>query len=369
MIQPKECSEYWLEKYFCSSLMSSAPYSLEQEVNMRIKLDQNENPFDWPDEVKQTVLEKVFAASWNRYPQPFSERLDKLIGEQVGVPPECILTGPGSNHQITLIFDAIGPNIKGKMVIARPSFALFESQCRYSNIPYETWDLNKDLEYDLKALPNMPNGSFLVFASPNNPTGSILSQRDLKTILEKNPESLVLADEAYFEFSDEGYQELLSHHSNLIILRTLSKTMGAAGLRIGYILSNRSMIAQLSKRRLPYLLNHFTMAATEVVLTDPRMKSYLIEHIEHVRTERKRIFDSLAPWSKKNGHRIKPSEANFLILQCSHQTACDEIYHNLKKACIIVRNISKAPMLEGCLRLSVGSQDENQALIQTLIST
>ena len=368
MKAPKNLDQKVIEEFFCPTLLASAPYSLEKEQQIEVKLDQNENPFDWPLAIKDEVLEQLKAASWNRYPDPFAGELNALIGQHLGMPAECILTGPGSNHQITLLFDAIGPNLKGKMVVARPSFALFESQCQYSNIPYETWDLNDDLEYDLKNLPSMPEGSMLVFASPNNPTGASLKREDLIKILEDNPKSLIVADEAYYEFASEGFHDLLEKYPNLIILRTLSKTLGAAGIRIGYILSNKAIIDQLAKRRLPYLLNHFTIIASKVMLSHPDMTDFLKTHIEHVRSERERVYEKLAVWAKEKSHLLKNSEANFLLLKCQKDQDCNAIHEKLRLSGLMVRNISKGPKLAGCLRISLGTKAENDKLIQVISS-
>jgi histidinol-phosphate/aromatic aminotransferase/cobyric acid decarboxylase-like protein len=207
--------------------------------------------------------------SWNQYPHPFADDVTALVAGYAQVPADGVLTGPGTNHLITLLMSTLTRAMKGKLVIARPSFPLYESHARGEGIAYETWDLDENLEYSLNKLPHMPTGSILIFASPNNPVGNVLEKKDLATLCAQHPQSLIIADEAYFEFADESYTSLLEEHSNLLLLRTCSKTLGAAGLRLGYMLGAAPLIAELKKMRLPYLLNIFTIAAHDNVYAKP----------------------------------------------------------------------------------------------------
>ena len=363
---PKEPSKDWVQTFLGKSLMDAAGYKLEDEPMITAKLDQNECPWDWPVEVKNLVLEKLGKVDWSRYPSPFSEELTIAISKHIGIGPQYILTGPGSNAIIAMVFDAVGPRLaQGKMVVARPSFALFESQCQYSGIPFETWNLDHNLNYDLSKMPDLPPGSMVVFASPNNPTGSTLEQKDLVHLLESHPDVLFFADEAYFEFSEGSYQDLLGSHSNLLILRTFSKTLGAAGLRIGYLLGSEAMISQISKRRLPYLLNHFCVIAAQTMMEHPRMAQFLGEHVEHVKLERERVYQALTSHAAGE-FEVKNSEANFVLIRFKDQAQCMEIHQSLASKGIMVRNVSKGPMLQGCLRVSIGKKEENDRLIQAL---
>ena len=234
IIEPKVPGDSWASGYFNPSLRSAMGYKLNDPEGITVKLDQNECPFDWPEPLKKRVLEGVLKQQWNRYPEPHGEHFHKLLADYVGVPRDCLITGPGSNTLIPLLIDSMGKTRKGKLVIARPSFALFEAQCKYSGVDYEPWTLSKNFEYKIDNLPDLPEGSMVIFANPNNPTGSSIPNDLLRELLERNPKSLFVADEAYYEFAGESCVSLLKDYDNLIIMRTFSKTMGSAGIRIGY---------------------------------------------------------------------------------------------------------------------------------------
>ncbi|MFW7377573.1 MAG: pyridoxal phosphate-dependent aminotransferase [Oligoflexus sp.] len=364
-IVPAEPAKEWLESYFNPTLLAAKAYHIDTP-KVPIKLDQNESPWDWPLEYKDRILSRVKAKEWNRYPEPYGDELHELLGQYAGISADCILTGPGSNMLIGLIIDALGRNLPGKVVIARPSFALFESHCRYSGIGYETWDLDDRFDFRLEKMPDLPQGSLVVFASPNNPTGSFLPKNDLQALLERYPDSYFLADEAYYEFNDEPYIELLEKHANLMILRTLSKTMGAAGVRLGYAIGAKSLIQELRKMRLPYLLNHFGMEAAKVILSEPEMKAFVQRNVENVRLERDRLYTELQVLGERESFWVKASKANFLLVKFGSQGLCQIAYQRLIERGVLVRNISAGPGLSACLRISVGAPAENQALLEAI---
>lgn len=367
-LQIKQPDSTWLSQYFEPSLLAARSYKIDAPRGIRIKLDQNESPWDWPSHLKQRILERVASCEWNRYPDAMASSVTQLLAEYVGVQPSCLMTSPGSNHLISLIMDALGRRLKGKVVITRPSFALFESAAQYAGVRYETWDLNAQFEYDLQRLPSLPPGSFVIFASPNNPTGSSLPKAQLKKLLLEHPEVLFLADEAYYEFDEEAeaYTDLLREHSNLLILRTLSKTMGAAGIRLGYALGSEELISHLSKLRLPYLLNHFTVEAAQVIFKDPEMLTFVRRNIENAKTERERLYSLVAAKAAQLQLEVFNSKANFLLLRFKQQEACEQAYRSLIQRGILVRNVSGGPGLKACLRVSIGRPEENDAFLEGL---
>ncbi len=356
----------WLSQYFEPSLIAARSYKIDTPTGIKVKLDQNESPWDWPPHLKQKILERVAACEWNRYPDPMASSINDLLADYLGVKAENIMTSPGSNHLIGLILEALGRRLKGKVVITRPSFALFEAHAQYAGIRYETWDLGENFQYDPKRLPDLPPGSFVIFASPNNPTGNSLPKNVFKELLKAHPQTLFLADEAYYEFDDDPYTDLLSEHANLLILRTLSKTMGAAGIRLGYALGSPDLISNLSKLRLPYLLNHFTVEAAKVIFTDPEMMVFMRRNIENAKKERDRVFTLLQNKSRQLHIEVINSKANFLLLRFSQQEVCEEVYRGLVQKGILVRNVSGGPGLRACLRVSIGRPEENDAFLKGL---
>jgi histidinol-phosphate aminotransferase len=339
---PKSPDWNWLSQYFEPSLLAAKPYKIDAPSGITIKLDQNESPWDWPQHLKDRIL------------------------SYVGVQPECLITSPGSNHLIALIFEAVGRRLPGKVVLARPSFALFESHAQYAGLKYETWNLDNEFRYRRELLPDLPDGSFVVFASPNNPTGTSLNKAEFRQLLQDFPKVLFLADEAYYEFDDDPYTDLLNDHSNLIILRTLSKTMGAAGVRLGYAIASPELIGAMTKLRLPYLLNHFTMEAARVIFTDPEMMEFVRRNIQNAKSERDRVYLELSRLARPGGFQVVNSKANFLLLRWSETGLCDRIYQGLKQHGVLVRNVSGGPGLQGCLRVSIGLASENDAFLAAL---
>jgi histidinol-phosphate aminotransferase len=251
-----------------------------------------------------------------------------------------------------------------QVVIAQPSFPLYEMHCRYENIPYEIWPLDKDFNYSLDLLPKLNDPSLLIFASPNNPCGNALKKTDLVTILSKNPQTLVLADEAYFEYNDpeEEYLDLLSRFDNLIILRTFSKTLAAAGIRIGYMVGAKAYIEQFHKLRLPFLINSFTIEAAKIFLEEKVCRDFVEKLVHHVVSEREKMSLALSQM------RIDfvPSKANFFMLRFDSNEKAELVNQRLLKEGILARTIYKGPRLKGCLRLSIGTTEENELVLATL---
>ena len=366
-MQIKQPSEEFLRQFMTPSIFSARGYHIDAP-DVEVKLDQNESPWDWPDVVKDAVLEKLKARPWNRYPSPFADELGAKIAKKLGVDWKNILLGPGSNYLIALVLQTFSKAIKGKVVLARPSFALYESHCQYEGIPYEAWELNSDLEYDLGKLPTLSPGSLVLFASPNNPVGNILPRGTLQKLLSENPHVLFVGDEAYCEFADEPYTDLLAQYSNLLLIRTFSKTMGAAGVRLGYILAGENVIDLLRKPRVPFLINQFTLVAAAEVLDNPTMAKIFDDIVRNAINQRERVFKVLEREGGRLGFHVKSSQANFLLLRWRDSEGSKTAYRHLIKAGILVRDVSAAPGLSGCLRISIGTEPENDRLIKAFLS-
>lgn len=365
--QPKKPDAAWLARYLEPSIIGAPAYKIDTP-SVDIKLDQNESPWDWPESIKKKIVDRLMAKSWNRYPGAFTDELADKVAAYGGFAPGSILLGPGSNYLVSLTLTVFSKGFLRKdgdarLVIARPSFPLYESHCKYEGIPYEPWPLTADMEYDEKLLPKLGAGSMVVFASPNNPVGNALPKATLTRLLETHPTTLFVADEAYCEYTAEQYGDLLATHSNLILIRTFSKTLGCAGVRIGYVAAHPEYLGFLKKLRLPYLLNHFSIAAGEVILEDPETKAYLERTRSNAIRERGRVFEGMSALAAAGGFFVKKSEANFVLIKWPTQAACLAAYETLIRERILVRNVSAGPGLEGCLRITVGDERENERLL------
>jgi len=256
--------------------------------------------------------------------------------------------------------------LRGKVIIARPSFALYESHCQYDGIPYEIWPLNADLEYDLKLLPEIPEYSVIAFASPNNPVGNVLKKQTLAELASQHPSSLFLADEAYYEFAEEPYLDLLTDHPNILLIRTLSKAVGAAGVRLGYFVGAENIITQLKKLRVPYLLNNYGLAALEQVLLSEDAEERFAATVKNAIAERTRVCQALASFASWAKYTVKESQANFILLRWTQQDEAQRCYNHLIENDILIRNVSGGPGLAGCLRMSIGLPWQNDKFIEAM---
>ncbi len=362
LIPVKNPPEGFLERFLMPSLFSTKGYQLDAP-QVGIKLDQNESPWDWPDSVKDAVLRRLKNLPWNRYPAPFADELVIKIAAKNQVSPDCVMLGPGSNYLVALILQTFSRKIQGKVVVARPSFALYESHCSYEGIPFESWPLDSALEYDETLLPQLPNGSMVVFASPNNPVGNVLSVERLESLLIEYPNVLWVGDEAYCEFSKDSYAPLLGNHSNLIIVRTFSKTLGAAGIRLGYVMASPIIIELLKKPRVPFLLNQFSIAAALEVFENADLENVFKKIIQNAISERTRVATNLKEVGLAHGFQVKSSEANFVLVRWPSTEQSTRMYNALVAKGILVRNVAKAPGLAGCLRISIGTEQENNSLL------
>ena len=201
-------------------------------------------------------------------------------------------------------------------------------------------------------------------ASPNNPVGNVLSKQKLQVLLAKNPKSLFIADEAYYEFSSQPYTELLAEFDNLILLRTLSKAMGTAGLRLGYLLASKEVIELMRKVTLPYLLNRFTITAACEVLRDKGSRKRMLEVVDFVKGEKSRMLNELSGTSFRSGFKVFDSEANFLLFKWKDQEVFKKAYQQLLESGVQARDVSSGPALAGCMRLTIGSKKENDFVLK-----
>ncbi len=357
----QKLSDLNFQNFFNPGLLSAKPYPLADQAK-EVKLDQNECPEDLPEFLKDKILEELKKSSWNRYPEGFSQEIEDLLAKKYQLENYGILTAPGSNLLLHILFDCLLP-AGGECLIARPSFVVYEDYVLKKGIPYKTWLLNSEREFDLSRFPDLPANSVVILATPNNPAGNDISLTDLDHLLSKYRESLFIVDEAYFEFAEFSYAPLLKKHQNLILVRTFSKAIGLAGLRFGYAIAPKNMMLELKKMRLPFLLNHWQIACCKILLEWEGFDSLISSRVKQNHVERQKILLAL---SGVKNLRCKVSKANFLVVEFLSQDECLRKYQELAKANISLRNISGVPGLGSCLRLSIGKPEENQKAIEIL---
>lgn len=330
------------------------PYSSARDEytgKVGVFLDANENPEG-----------SVIAGKHNRYPDPLQRELKARIAEIKGVHPERIFLGNGSDEAIDLLFRAFCEPGKDKVLLLPPTYGMYKVSAAINGVEIENVPLTKDYQIDLGAVLNkidtvQPKLIFL--CSPNNPTGNTLSRDAMRSVIER-ASGLVIVDEAYVDFSSEGslLQADLTNYHNLMVLQTFSKAWGLANLRVGMAFADPAIIAVLNKIKAPYNLSGVTQDLALEAVNKHEAKNKMVSEIlanrEWLKNELKEI-----PLVE----HIYPTEANFLLVKVPD---ADELYSRLIGDKIIVRNRSRVQNCEGCLRISVGTREENEQLIDAL---
>jgi histidinol-phosphate aminotransferase len=334
-------------------------YSLEHR-ECRIKLNQNENPFDLPDDVRNEVLRRVAAMHWSRYPEFVPRRQMEKIAQFTGWTADGVLLGNGSNDLLQLLFTCVLDAGRG-VLISQPTFTLYRLLAQTIGAPVSDVPMTRSFKLDTGAVINAANGTgaaMIVLCSPNNPTGGQIPLAELDRILRETG-ALVVVDEAYVQFAGSSAVVLLERYERLVVLQTFSKAMGAAGLRFGYALLSPRLARQLTKVKLPYSVNIFTLIAAEVFIERwDSLKSWIGVLV----SERERIFSALGAM---DGIHPYASDANFLLFETLRKTPA-EVFSALLARGILIRDVSRYPMLERGLRVSVGTPAENDEFIKAL---
>jgi histidinol-phosphate aminotransferase len=325
------------------------------ETPVAVKLDAMENPFPLPEIVRREIAQQVRKASVNRYPDPAARQLKKSIGALWGIDPEQMILGNGSDELIQNIVIAFG----GPVLTPAPSFAMYQITPRALAEDVVTVPLTREFELDADAVIRKARltGAKVVFlAVPNNPTGNRYSDAAVRKVLEQVNAAVVI-DEAYYSFSGRSFLPWLRKHPNMIILRTLSK-IGFAGLRIGVLTASPAVIAELNKVRLPYNINMLSQAAAVAAL---RHRDVISKQITVLVEERRKMYGALLAMP---GVTPFPSETNFLLMWIEKDATA--VFRALKQRGILVKNLDTPGPLKGCLRVTIGTPDQNDRLLASL---
>ncbi len=342
------------------AVRSQTPYTLSSSPARR-KLNQNECPYDLPAELKRSVVDEVMAAPWQRYPEFAPPKLLSRLAAHYGWVDDGVLVGNGSNEliQATLSVALAGGDV---VVAPSPTFSLYRLLTNVLGGRYVAVPLGAGFEYDVDRLIETAvreRAKVVVLNSPNNPTGSALPPGAVERVLAETG-ALVLADEAYQDFGGPSAIPLLSRSSRLVVLRTFSKAMGMAGLRFGLALAHPAMAHELAKGKLPYNVNLVTLAAAGIAL---RHSALLAARTREIVNVRDRFVARLAGVP---GITMYPSAANFVLIRCAALPAREVFRRLYDEYGILVRDVSGAAELEECLRISVGTEEDMDAVIEAL---
>lgn len=310
-----------------------------------IYLDANENPFN---------------SDYNRYPDPHQQLLKNKIAEIKGIVPEQIFLGNGSDEAIDLLIRAFCEPGIDNVIIPQPTYGMYSVCAAINNVEVKQVTLTSDFGIDSAAIAQSWNdqSKILFLCSPNNPSGNLLNKEAIKSLLFKF-QGLVVVDEAYIDFTeDQGFAPFLNEFNNLVILQTLSKAWGLAGLRLGMCFANSEVITLLNKIKPPYNINTITQSVALQHLDQQHQKTVWVKEIVAEREKLKKELLQL-----KIVEKVFPSDANFLLVRVAGAKA---IYDQLVSQGIIVRDRSNVILCEQCLRITVGTPEENKKLIDAI---
>jgi histidinol-phosphate aminotransferase len=321
-----------------------------------IKLDAMENPYLLPPGLRGEIAGAVAAAAINRYPDPGAVSLKEKIRAVTGLPQGMeVLLGNGSDELIQLL--ALAVNKPGAVLLSvEPSFVMYKMIAAFTGMRYAGVPLAADFSLDLPAILaaiKRERPALVFLAYPNNPTGNLFSADAVAQIIDASP-GLVVVDEAYYAFASDSFIPHLARYPNLLVMRTFSK-LGMAGLRLGFLAGNVAWLGQLEKLRLPYNVGVLPQLVAEVLLVHHEV---LLQQAEQIKRDRAKLYQQL---SKIAGVTVYTSEANFLLFRVANATA---VFEGLKRRGVLIKNLNGGhPMLKDCLRVTVGTPDENERFI------
>jgi len=341
-----------LESLVRENIKRLTPYSSarkEYSGAAQIYLDANENSFGSP-----------LPESYNRYPDPLQTKIKEKIAEWNNLKPEEIFVGNGSDEAIDLLFRIFCEPKKDNVLICPPTYGMYEVSAEINDIAIKRASLTEDFQLDFSAIEKTidENTKLLFICSPNNPTGNLFERKKILGLIE-NFRGIVVADEAYIHFSSEkSLVEKINDFPNLVVLQTFSKAWGLAGLRVGLAFANSKIINLFNKVKPPY---NVSQIAQETILLAIENKKKVEKNIAEIIAERKNLINQFSDFFFVT--KIYPTDANFVLVKTID---AEKIYKFLLDEKIVVRNRNNVELCAGCLRITIGTPEENESLLKAL---
>ncbi len=330
------------------NILSMKPYSSARDEfkgTAEVYLDANENPYQ---------------SLYNRYPDPLQLAVKKEIAKLKNVSAQQIFLGNGSDEAIDLLIRAFCEPTIESIVIVEPTYGMYSVCAEVNNVTVQRVSLTENFDIDTEVILTTvtPYTKLIFLCSPNNPSGNLLSREKIETIL-NNFNGLVIIDEAYIDFAkSKSFIGELKNYPNVVVLQTFSKAWGLAGLRLGICYASEGVISILNKVKYPYNINTQTQQLALEALGRKEQKDRWVDEII---AEREKLIQQLA--ALKIVQTVFPSDANFLLVRV---TNANHLYETLMHKGIIVRNRSNVKLCNDCLRITIGTSEENRKLIQAL---
>lgn len=332
------------------------------ERDYRIKVNANECNLNLPPLVEERVLSRLSRVAFNRYPNYEYDSLREQIARNFSVDIEQILLGSGSSEIIEKIFYAFGGSTSNKIVYPQPSFSMYKIYTKAAEAQPVPFDLDDSYNLDVDkfiAIIKKEKPALAVVCNPNNPTGNALTVDQIEEIAKgiKDMDCAFLVDEAYVEFYGKSSVNLVKNYPNLIIARTFSKAYGLAAARVGYMIATKEVTKMIEKTYMPYHLNSLSLVTADIVY---QMRDEFVPRIQMMISERKRMSEQL---KSLKGVTVYPSNTNFVLI---HYDKAIDLNDYLESLNIGVRSFGNAPRLENCLRISMGTREENDELFEAV---
>ena len=328
------------------------PYSSARDEfsgDAKVFLDANENSLGSP-----------LLKWYNRYPDPHQHKLKEAISKIKGIAPEHIFLGNGSDECIDLFFRCFCNPGKDNVIICPPTYGMYEVSANINDVQVKKALLTDDFQLDLINLENIidEHTKIIWICSPNNPTGNSLNRNDIELLL-NNFDGLVVIDEAYINFSKQkSFIQELTDYPNLAVMQTFSKAWGLAALRLGMAFASTEIIMLLDKVKPPYNINQATQELALKALEEVDQVNEMIHELVNMRNALAEVFEKIP-----TVENVYPSDANFILVKIKHAR---KLYEFLLTKGIVVRDRSTVKLCEDCLRITIGTEQENTALIDAI---
>lgn len=351
-------SEDWLQTLIRPEVRALQSYHVPESAGL-IKLDAMENPFSWPESMRQEWAERIVAVEPNRYPDPQAKALVQQMREVFSISDEqALLLGNGSDELIQMLLVATASPGR-KVLSVEPGFVMYRQIARFLGLEYVGVPLAEDFSLNVQAMldaiaSHQPAVIFIAY--PNNPSGNLFDSMAIRQIIDLAP-GLVVIDEAYEPFAKNSFMEQAGQPENLLVMRTVSK-LGLAGLRLGYLVGAPRVIDELEKIRLPYNINVLTQFTVAFAL---KHYSILLQQVDDICQQRAQLVKSL---SMMPGVTAYATDANFVLIRLQSGSA-DDVFMQLREHGVLIKNLSgQGGLLANCLRVTVGSAEENQTFLE-----
>jgi histidinol-phosphate aminotransferase len=326
-----------------------------------IFLDKNEFPSDLPKSIKEEVISELLTSDWNRYPVAESQELIALIAQLNNVPTDSLILGNGSSSLIMRFLGELSKHYS-RIVTPNPSFELFDICPKLLHLNHINWDFNNELDYDYAGFPRGKN-SIYVFCTPNNPTGTLIDPTFVETEIANDPSSVFLIDEAYAEFANDSYAHLTQKYNNVIVLKTFSKALGAAAIRLGYAMCSDAIKDLLKKDDLPFKFSPFTIISAKVLLNN--FEKVIQPRIKKIIEAREKMFHTLNEMLLEGDIKVSKSHGNFIPIRFYNESLRNEFIQRCTDSGIMIGKVRNHLDI---FRITIGSEKENTKIIQVLES-